>query len=172
MSDLVEIYGLIDPRTGIIRYIGKANDSLLRLKSHLRDSKTRNTPVYFWIRKLNSIGLHPEIKVLSVVGKEDWKSEEIKIIKEYKNNGFKLLNVATGGDEPFCSKEQRAINGKNVSFSIHSDPIKKKLWSHKKDIASILSTLKRLNQKEAYNKIILKIKSMPHIFTNNYQLWQ
>jgi len=43
------IYALTDPSTGEVRYIGKANDPSARLKSHLMDSRRRNTPVYRWI---------------------------------------------------------------------------------------------------------------------------
>ena len=48
----VEIYALLCPNTKDVRYIGKANDSEKRLKSHIRDSRRRNTPVYCWIKKL------------------------------------------------------------------------------------------------------------------------
>jgi hypothetical protein len=50
---------LRDPATNEVRYIGKANDSMKRLKTHIRDSRRRNTPVYSWIKKLASKGLVP-----------------------------------------------------------------------------------------------------------------
>jgi protein-tyrosine phosphatase len=118
----VEIYTLSHPLTKEVRYIGKANDSKKRLMKHLSDSKRRNTPVYCWIRKLCSSGLIPNIEVIEIINSENWMDAEIKHISEYKNKGYRLLNVASGGDEPFCSKEIRAENGKKVAEAIHSDP--------------------------------------------------
>lgn len=48
----VQIYALRDPRDGNLRYIGKANNAEKRLKSHMKDSRHRKTPVYAWFRKL------------------------------------------------------------------------------------------------------------------------
>lgn len=109
----VEIYALIDPRTGDIRYIGKANNSEKRLKSHLRDSRRRKTPVYCWIQSLSKEGLMPKLIVLEFCDSDNWQATEKRIIAEYRKR-YRLLNLAEGGDEPFCSKEQRAINGRNA----------------------------------------------------------
>lgn len=117
----VEIYGLYDP-SGQLRYIGKANDSEKRLKSHLADSKKRSTPVYCWIRSLLSSGQAPTIKVLSVVAFPDWQSEEKRLIALHRENGNRLLNVAEGGDEPFCSDETRSQNAKALNARLAANP--------------------------------------------------
>jgi hypothetical protein len=110
-DDLIEIYGLFHPETKELRYIGKAKCSKRRLKSHLRDAKRRNTPVYCWINKLASQGKTPECRVLISVSEEFWKSAEIFAIETARTEGFRLLNVAFGGDEPHCSTEVRRANG-------------------------------------------------------------
>jgi hypothetical protein len=107
---MTEIYGLLDPGTGELRYIGKANNSRKRLASHLRDSRRRDTPVYRWIRKLLSKGLAPELVVLAEC--DDWKAKEIELIAKARGFGFRLLNVADGGDEPHCPMEVRRKNGR------------------------------------------------------------
>jgi hypothetical protein len=67
MVQKIEIYSLNDPYTYKVRYIGKAKDSQKRLKSHIRDSKRRNTPVYQWIR---SLAQPPKIGIILIKSKE------------------------------------------------------------------------------------------------------
>lgn len=151
-----EIYALKDPGTGEIRYIGKANDSAKRFKSHIRDSRHRNTPVYCWIRKLISQNSLPLMEVLETT--EDWKSAEIRLIAEYRKT-HRLLNVADGGDEPACSKEQRAINGRTNARAIHDDPFRKKIWKLNRDMASDLKWMKDHGRRESYNRIAAELKT-------------
>ena len=105
----VAIYALADPATGEIRYIGKANKPEERLKTHLRDAKRRSTPVYCWLRKLAAQGAQPVMRVLE--WSCDWVEAERRLIAQHREAGARLLNVAEGGNEPACSKAQRAING-------------------------------------------------------------
>lgn len=107
----VEIYGLLDPVTGELRYIGKANNAAKRLKSHLRDMKRRKSPLYGWLGKLDQ---PPNIKILERT--LDWKEAERRLIAEYRGKGERLLNLADGGDEPFCPKEIRAANGQKAAI--------------------------------------------------------
>lgn len=72
----VEIYALLDPRDGAIRYIGKANDSAKRLKGHMRDARRRVTPVYNWINALAKMGLTPGMTVLLTPNVEEWPATE------------------------------------------------------------------------------------------------
>lgn len=96
----VEIYGLYCPDTGAIRYIGKANNTGERFKSHLRDSRKRKTPVYRWISGLLEQSKEPICEVLAVVPAEKWENAEIDIIHQARTDGCDLLNVAKGGNEP------------------------------------------------------------------------
>lgn len=48
---------------------------------------------------------------------DDWRADEVRLISEAKANGARLLNVAEGGDEPFCSLEVRQANGRKVAAS-------------------------------------------------------
>ena len=118
------IYALCCPITGAIRYIGKAKDPSKRLVGHLRDSLRKQTPVYRWMRKL---GQAPEMRVLMLAW--DWRGAERQLIAQARADGERLLNIADGGDEPFCSTEQRAKNGKANAAAIHSDAKRKRFWS-------------------------------------------
>lgn len=125
-----EIYGLFDPATDELRYIGKANDSAKRLASHLRDSRRRDTPVYRWIRKLADAGAVPVLRVLEST--DDWRTSEICLIAEARARGERLLNVADGGDEPACPTEVRAENGRKNAAAIHGDPKRRRIWELKR----------------------------------------
>lgn len=131
-----EIYALCCPETGVVRYIGKANNSAARLKSHLRDARRRDTPVYRWIRKLAEGGRRPALTILASDCR-DWKTEEREQIQKHRLLG-KLLNVADGGDEPFCSYDTRAANGRNAALGIHSNPRNQRIWYLKKELGLAL----------------------------------
>lgn len=114
------IYALCSPETGELRYIGKANNPKKRLASHLRASRSRETPVYDWMRKLARTGLIPEMVVLAE-DCADWQSEERRLIREARNSGYRLLNVADGGNEPYCSPEVRKANGERLMAYLRGD---------------------------------------------------
>jgi hypothetical protein len=151
------IYALHCPKTDEIRYIGKANNPDKRFSGHLRETR-RKTPLYDWIEKLRNNGLTPKISIVSEVDNDNWKEEEINQIKLHIESGCRLLNLAKGGDEPFCSKEQRAINGRDNAKAIHSDDKKKRVWYLKKQMGASLKWMKENNRKETYNRVILKLK--------------
>lgn len=101
------IYGLVDPRCGTVRYIGKANDIQGRLQKHISESRTLNRPVNCWVKKLLSLGLKPQVVLLEAA--DDWVEAERRLIAEYRLKG-RLLNLADGGDQPSCPREVRVAN--------------------------------------------------------------
>lgn len=166
MDGIIYIYCLKHPLTKEIRYIGKTNNLSKRLIKHLSDSKRRKTPVYNWISKLLKNNLTPEIEELLQTDIKNWPNEEIRIISEYKSNGFRLLNLALGGDEPFCDLKTRQNNGRKVASLIHLDPNKKRLWYLKKELMSYIKKLKLSNRDEEYSKWVFKINNskISHLF--------
>lgn len=138
---LTYIYALCCPDTGEIRYIGKANNPELRLKSHIKDSARRDYPLYRWMRKLSITGKLPVMVVISEESNDSWEQAEREAIKKYRESGANLLNVADGGDQPSISDEQRAKNGKMVAQKIHSDIENKKVWAMKRQASETLKWL-------------------------------
>lgn len=126
------IYGLFD-KAGALRYIGKAKCECARLKGHMREAGRRNTPLYAWIRKHGE----PEVRVLERV-EGDWREAERRLIAEGRARGDKLLNLADGGEQPFCSKEQRSKNAASLNAKLAADPQMRRVREMKRSIGSAL----------------------------------
>lgn len=154
-----EIYALCDPRTGEIRYIGKANNSQKRLQAHLRESR-RDYPVYRWIRKLAQEGLAPAMKVLEHA--EDWREAERRLIALSRARGDRLLNVVDGGDEPHCSIEVRRENGRKVAKIRQISPFQRRVFELKRAIGNALREGRVSN--EARAKLRLAAQKRPDLF--------
>jgi hypothetical protein len=136
MSAPAEIYGLFCPRTGALRYIGMARNAEKRLRQHLRDCITRDSPVYLWIRGLLAEELAPRMEVLQ--RSLDGPGAERAAIAEARAAGHDLLNLTRGGDQPVCSIDVRAMNGRANARAIHDDPRRRRLWALKKDLGKAL----------------------------------
>jgi hypothetical protein len=90
------IYGLIDPRTDEIRYVGKANNLEQRFQSHQYDkSSTRKAR---WIRSLAKKELTPKIMPLESTDKENWEEAEQWWIAYFRQMNCDLLNHTDGGE--------------------------------------------------------------------------
>lgn len=97
---LFSIYALVDPVTGALRYVGKSVISLkARLSNHeykARSGRT-TTPTGDWIRGLQSVGLHPQIRLLEeTTGR--WQDVERTWIRRLRAEGHDLLNLYDGGN--------------------------------------------------------------------------
>jgi len=125
------IYGLYDSK-GRLRYIGKAVDPVKRLKGHMRETR-RKSPLYDWIAKNGK----PELRILEA-NCVDWREAERRLIADARAAGEKLLNIADGGDEPYCPKEVRARNGAANAKAIQADPLRKRVWELKRNIGQAL----------------------------------
>lgn len=130
-----EIYGLFDPSDMSLRYIGKAQNSTKRFKDHMREMR-RNTPLYSWIAKLRTAGAVPLMKVICVAVSADWQELERQMIAQGRADGVRLLNIADGGDEPFCSAKTRARNGATLVARLVSDPVLLKIQRNKRALNS------------------------------------
>lgn len=98
------IYALIDPRTGVTRYVGKTLNSLQRrLTGHVSEARSKRRCgkrlCYKdnWILQLVDNGLRPEIVLLETLEEGvDWIEREIYWIAQHQN----LTNAALGGEGP------------------------------------------------------------------------
>lgn len=91
------IYSLSDS-TGV-RYIGKSNDPIARLKNHIKESRRRNKyRKDSWIKSLLNSGNLPILNIIEEIEVEDWKSREAYWINFYKDQGCRLVNGTEGGE--------------------------------------------------------------------------
>jgi hypothetical protein len=88
------IYGILDPETHEIRYIGKTKLPIWkRLKLHLWCKK--KIPISEWIRSLPRC---PEAMVIEALYEgSDWKGREDFWINFFRGSGSDLLNMISGG---------------------------------------------------------------------------
>lgn len=102
MEDKNIIYGLVDPDTFEIRYIGKSTCGIARAKMHGQPAQLRkniNPHKCNWIRRLKRDGKDYGIIILHVAStKEQLINIEIDFISFCKNLGYNLLNQTDGGE--------------------------------------------------------------------------
>ena len=95
----VYIYGLYDPFTGELRYIGKTNNLNRRLWFHVRNAeKGQRTYKASWIRSLLKYGERPIIDVIKETTEGNWQKDEQDCIAQSVEEGTRLTNLTKGGD--------------------------------------------------------------------------
>lgn len=96
------VYGLIDPRDGLLRYVGKSSNGLSRPRFHTSPGAVRRERHFGkgrWIWELVQLALKPEIVVLEEADtKEALPDLEIFWIASLRAAGADLLNMTPGGD--------------------------------------------------------------------------
>lgn len=136
------IYGLIDPNTLDVRYIGKAHDPWGRLygpQGHLKD-KYHCYKVH-WIQSLLKQNLTPNICIFEQCNETIWQEREKDWIAFGKRVGWPLTNTTDGGEGfskgCFVSEETRnKIRIANVGKKL-SEETKNKL--HAINLGNIVS---------------------------------
>jgi DNA-binding XRE family transcriptional regulator len=98
------VYGLVDPRSGSIRYIGSSRRVGVRFDEHLRGRTASTAP---WVQELAEAGLAPELRVV-VPETEDWQAEEIRLILE--TTGLLNKRAASASPRPPRSEENERID--------------------------------------------------------------
>lgn len=91
------IYSLNCPLTGEVKYIGKSDNPQKRLNQHISESKSKRSRKDKWINSLLSRNLTPILEILEQIPQNKWKSTERKWIRNMKQSGVHLLNIAPGG---------------------------------------------------------------------------
>lgn len=93
------IYGLCDPRTGELRYVGQTSRGEARIRAHrypavqARAKGHRGT----WLRALRRAGLFPDSFVIEHVSVDELADAEIFWIAYFRSVGAWLVNTQPGG---------------------------------------------------------------------------
>lgn len=97
MGEIVYIYGLVDPRNGEVRYIGKTVNPSHRLCEHLRDARTKQNHRARWIACILRDGITPLLRVLQEATAGTWSEIERQQIATHREAGCRLTNGNAGG---------------------------------------------------------------------------
>ena len=91
------IYGLADPVTGDIRYIGKSIRPNERLTNHCNDHSSCHRT--HWIQSLIAKGQRPQLVILQELPDgANWQAIEQQWIAKARSAGWALTNGTDGGD--------------------------------------------------------------------------
>jgi len=91
------IYGLVDPRTLMVRYVGKSANGMKRPKMHKRESG-HNQHKDRWIAQMRAEGLDFEIVMLQESSAETLSSDERWWIAYGRAIAWPLTNLTDGGE--------------------------------------------------------------------------
>jgi len=150
------IYGLIDPNTKELRYIGKTDNLEKRLINHHKKSQLKKkSHKNSWLKFLIKKNQRAEAVILeSYQTYEELDVAEINAIAFYKSAGYHLTNGTDGGDgfkgqhsEETKKKMSLSHSGVN-SFWLgkhHSDETKEKLSNFHKNSPKIIRKLTEEN---------------------------
>src|SRR4051794_9920609 len=103
------IYGLCDPRTSELRYVGRTFRSLShRLNQHIQEARipSKKTHCNRWVRKLLGGDITPEIFLIEEVAGEEWREAEGFAIAYFRFLGCDLCNQQHGGLGPTSHSEE------------------------------------------------------------------
>ena len=91
MTKEVSIYGLLDPRTNRVHYVGQAVDPQKRYRSHLHNPP--NMAAAAWLNELKAAGLKPLLSILEagLIGASAGDAE-VRWIRRGLSEGWPLTN--------------------------------------------------------------------------------
>jgi hypothetical protein len=82
----VYVYGLVDPRTNEVRYVGASVEPWRRRAEHLWEARsTSTTPKAVWLRDILAGGHESSVLILARTTRADWRSVEETWIARYTN---------------------------------------------------------------------------------------
>jgi hypothetical protein len=122
------IYGLSDPRTNEVRYVGWAKKATKRFRGHMNEAKSDKEIVSWkvrWIRTLLKLKLEPVLVILQQFSTNALKAE-VRWIKKLREQGCRLTNMTDGGEGVINLPEEVLIRLRNKTADRWEDPVWRK----------------------------------------------
>ena len=116
-SNISYIYLLRDPISEKVRYVGQSNNPILRLSTHLQESKNPYTHKHCWINGLINYQIVPYIEILACSRLEKINALEKYYISIYNKEGF-LTNKTEGGSGVEMHIEGKPHFEKNIDLEL------------------------------------------------------
>jgi len=125
---MICVYGLIDPISKELRYIGYSINYLERFKEHLLPSNLKcKTYKANWIKSLIDKGYKPEVIILEeAYSEKDALEKEVELIAYFKYIGCNLTNGTLGGDGRYGFATSDEVK-KKISHSMRGKNTKPKI---------------------------------------------
>jgi hypothetical protein len=125
------VYALIDPRDNQVKYIGKSINPKARLREHIYKCKFEHTEKGNWVKKLLSLSLEPQMKLLKEAQHTEIPYWEEYYIKHYKSFGINLLNyddkgvgIVSGVNKKAIEKSKEITSRKVYQYDLNGNLIK------------------------------------------------
>lgn len=154
-SKYTYIYGLVDPRDGRVRYVGKANNPRVRLRAHIQYRNNGHNPRKGkWIDALLKIGISPSLVFLERVESHQWQSAEKFQIAFFRERGLADLNIHKGGDgshSDMYSDDARRRLSENAKRRLLTEPNNPFRRFGRKHSLETLEKLRMINKINANN---------------------
>lgn len=122
MESKYHIYGLSDPLTGVVRYVGKTERPHKRFMQHLHDGKNGTDAKSIWVRELYKQGRAPDFVILEVIDdREQAKLSEREWILKLRPDG-NLTNrvVPSNGRIDRSPHRSCVVRSLNMQISDHA----------------------------------------------------
>lgn len=178
------IYGLQDPITFEIRYIGKTEKGLSRPEYHLKkflyNKKIQKYPLYKWVKKCIKLGKIPKILIIQQFHNSKYLNDaEIFWIDFFKKQGSPILNMTKGGDGVIgyyhTDEDKLNISKKtkfwweNLDINIKQKIIKNNLTNHGKNKIKVIDQYGNYysSLSDAAKKIGCGVSAVSQAISNN-----
>lgn len=103
--DMRVIYALVDPRDGLVRYVGVTRNPSSRFSQHLRMPSSEGSQKNDWIKSLKDISMTPVFVFLDTVKDTAADETELEWIKHFSTLGVLFNHKMKNSFSPPCKKE-------------------------------------------------------------------
>lgn len=134
-SRITYIYGLVDPFSKDIRYVGKTDNPKHRHRVHLKC--VNDTHKDRWIKALLKNGDYPSMMILEIVKFDEWQEKERYWISLLNNKGCLLTNSSQGGQGTLSPSDETRLKMRDKKIG------KKLSYEHKIKVSLSLSGRKK-----------------------------
>lgn len=114
----VVIYGLVDPFTNELRYVGQTVNGRQRLSVHIKSLNEKSHKAN-WIKSVLAKNGKPEWFIIEVVEKHELDEAECFWIAYFRSIGSRLTNATPGGEHPTHTAETKlkiSLSKQNISI--------------------------------------------------------
>ena len=127
MNDHVFVYSLVDPRDGVVRYVGKSKNPAARLAAHKKGSRY-NARVDEWISALSEAGLAPQMIVIEECSRAAGNQTEGRWIETHRAtvlNHFPSIGCGRGGGRAGAGRLTKSVgpHAEKLTFRLYPNEI-------------------------------------------------